>query len=125
MRGKIIIIGIVICLLTLSFSGCTEEGDSKKYTLTEEFTDKGCLDTDSFTITGEKWKVKWNMTKTEGETLRFSCNVYPAGTDDNLVANLAGSKGEMVIDTGKDDFYFKIHMCTGIESWTIKVYDYE
>ena len=64
------------------------------------------------------------MTKKEGETLRFSCNVYPAGTDDNLVANFEGSKGEKVIDTGKDDFYFKIHMCTGIHSWTIKVYDY-
>lgn len=120
--GKVIISVILVLLLQPAYLF------AESWQTVRTFSGRGDTDqeTTTFTIRGQRWRIRWNFTKDiSGAFVVFGGNAHREGSGrmaGSFMATEPGS-GQTVIRSGPDDYYLKI-AAGNVASWQISIEDY-
>lgn len=94
------------------------------------YSGSGDKTTDSFTIKGTKFKIKYSITREETDYGLFYLYVHPEGQNSNMVANFGltdvsklNESDESYVYEGPGTYYIET-MVSSIKEWNVEIFDY-
>ena len=121
-----IVVFFVVYYVIAVLPAANQTGSSGSWHYVTSFSGQGDKTTDSFKITGSKWRIKWNYTTNYPEYATFSIFIYPKGETvsyiDFVDASGAG-KSDVSYIYQSGEFYLKI-IAANLESWQITIEAY-
>jgi len=127
-----------VVLISGCISGDTNSGQSSdssgsgdNWKSVETFSGTGDIETDTFQIKGDKFKIKVKATgdATDVDYLMLSLITYEVGEDqiyvsmDDLDFTQMSETDEFIINEGPGEYYIKV-IAANLDSWEIEVFDY-